>query len=160
MVIDYIPQKVSNTWESNLRWQCQVSDLSIKLNRDNVFLFKIRKYVSPKILRSIYFAIFKFHLSYCSLVWAQNCRTIQQIVNLQKKGWTVWIINFQPRNFHTSVLFKESSILKFQDKICSGNILFVSKPVSNLTLSVFNNGLTFLRINITLKPQVLDKVTL
>ena len=35
----------------NLNWQCQVNDLSIKLNRANALLFKIRKYVSPKILR-------------------------------------------------------------------------------------------------------------
>ena len=53
--------------DANLNWQCQVNDLSVKLNRANVLLFKIRKYVSPKILRSIYFAIFKSHLSYCSL---------------------------------------------------------------------------------------------
>ena len=62
--------------DANLNWQCQVNDLSVKLNRANVLLFKIRKYVSPKILRSIYFAIFKSHLSYCSLVWVQNLRTI------------------------------------------------------------------------------------
>ena len=62
--------------DANLNWQCQVNDLSVKLNRANVLLFKIRKYVSPKILRSIYFAIFKSHLSYCSLVWVKNFRTI------------------------------------------------------------------------------------
>ena len=37
-------------------WQHHVSDLSIKLNRANALLFKIRKYVSLKILRSIYSA--------------------------------------------------------------------------------------------------------
>ena len=37
--------------DANLNWQCQVNDLSIKLNRPNALLFKIRKYVSPKILR-------------------------------------------------------------------------------------------------------------
>ena len=39
--------------------QYHVSDLSIKLNRANVLLFKIRKYVSLKILSSMYFAIFE-----------------------------------------------------------------------------------------------------
>ena len=37
--------------DANLNWQCQVNDLSIKLNRANALLFKISKYVSPKILR-------------------------------------------------------------------------------------------------------------
>ena len=85
---------------------CQVNELSVKLNRAIVLLFKIRKYVSPKILRSIYFAIFESHISYCSLVWPQNFRIIQQIVNLQNKA--LRIINFQPRNFITSPLFKQN----------------------------------------------------
>ena len=48
------------------------------------------------------------------------------------------IINFQPRNFHTSPLFKQDSILKFQDKVCLENILFVSKSLNNLSPSIFN----------------------
>ena len=42
--------------DASLSWQCQVYDLSIKLNR-------AKKHASPKILRFIYFAIFKSHLS-------------------------------------------------------------------------------------------------
>ena len=99
------------------------------------------KYVSLKILRFIYFAIFDSYLSYCCLVWAQNCSTIQQIIILQKKA--IRIINFQPRNFHTSPLFKQNSILKFQDKICLENILFISKSLNNLSPSVFNTWFSF-----------------
>ena len=39
------------------------------------------------------------------------------------------VMNFQPNSFHTSSLFKQSSILKFQDKICLENILFVSNDL-------------------------------
>ena len=94
-----------------------------------------------KILRSIYFAIFDSYLSYCCLVWAQNCSTIQRIIIFQKK--VIRIINFQPRNFHTSPLFKQNSILKFEDKICIENILFISKTLHNLLLSVFNTWFSF-----------------
>ena len=59
----------------NLSWQYHVNDLSIKPNRANALLFKLRKYVSLQILRSIYFAIFDSYLSYCCLVWTQNCNT-------------------------------------------------------------------------------------
>ena len=100
--------------DANLTWQHHVNDLSTKLNRANSLLFKMRKYVSLKILRSIYFATFDSYLSYCCLVWAQNFSTIQRIIILQKR--VVRIINFQPRNFHTSPLFKQNSILKFQIK--------------------------------------------
>ena len=40
--------------DANLTWQHHVNDLSTKLNRANALLFKMRKYVSLKILRSIY----------------------------------------------------------------------------------------------------------
>ena len=97
--------------DTNLSWQYHVNDLSIKLNRANALLFKMRKYVSLKILRSIYFAIFDFYLSYCCLAWAQNFSTIQRIIILQKKA--IRIISFKLRNSHASPLFKQNSILKF-----------------------------------------------
>ena len=89
----------------------------------------------------MFFVIFDSYLSYCCLVWAQNCSTIQRITILQKKA--IRIINLQPRNFHTSALFKQNSILKFQDKICLENILFVSKSLNNLSPSVFNTWFSF-----------------
>ena len=127
--------------DTNLSWQYHVNDLSIKLNRANALLSKIRKFVCLKKLRSIYFAIFDSYLSYCCLVWAQNYSTIQRIIILQKKA--IRIINLQPRNFHTSPLFKQNSILKFQDKICIENILFVSKSLNNLSPSIFNTWFSF-----------------
>ena len=72
--------------DTTLSWQYHVNDLSIKLNRAIALLFKMRKYVSFKILRFIYFAIFDSYLSYCCHVWAQNRRTIQRILILQKKA--------------------------------------------------------------------------
>ena len=135
-------------------WQHHVNDLSIKLNRDYALLFKMRKFVSLKVLRHIYFAIFDCYLSYCCLVWAQNFSTSQQILILQKKA--VRIINFQPRNSHTSPLFKQNSILKFQDKICLENILFVSKSLNNLSPSILMHGLVFPQTNssITMKLKL------
>ena len=96
--------------DTNLSWQYHVNNLSIKLKRANALLFKMRNYVSLKILKSIYFAIFDSYLSYCCLAWAQNCSTIQRIIILQQKA--IRSINFQPRNLHTSPLFKQNSILK------------------------------------------------
>ena len=95
----------------------------------------MRKYVSIKLLRSIYFAFFDSYLSYCRLVWAKNCTFIQRIVILQKKA--IRIINLQPRISRTVPYSNNKSILKFQDKICLENILFVSKSL-NLSPSVFN----------------------
>ena len=69
--------------DTNLSCQYQVNDLSVKLNRVNALLFKIRKYVSPYVSIKIHlFCIFDSYLFYCCLVWAQNCSTIQQINKL------------------------------------------------------------------------------
>ena len=43
---------------TNLTWKDHANDLSIKLNRANTLLFKMRKYVNLKILGPIYFANF------------------------------------------------------------------------------------------------------
>ena len=86
-------KKLGVTIATNLTWQHHVNDLSIKLNRANALLFKMRKYVSPKILRSIYFAIFDSHLSYCCLVWAQNFSSIKQILILLKRLLELLISN-------------------------------------------------------------------
>ena len=79
--------------DTNLRWRYHVNDLSIKLTRADALLFKMRKYVSLKILRSIYFAIFDSYLSYCCVVWAQNCSSIQVIIILQKRLLELLIFN-------------------------------------------------------------------
>ena len=63
--------------DTNLNWEYHVNDLSIKLTRANALLFKMKKYVSLKILRYIYFANFDCYLSYCCLFWTQNCSIIQ-----------------------------------------------------------------------------------
>ena len=65
--------------------QHHINDLSVKLNRGNALLFKIRKFVADEILRSIYFAIFESNLNYCCLVWAQNYNTINSLVFYKKK---------------------------------------------------------------------------
>ena len=111
------------------------------MNRANALLFKIRKFVDEKILRSIYFAVFESNLNYCSLVWAQNYNAINRFVILQKKS--LRIMNLQPRNSHTCPLFRKTSVLKFKDKINLENILFINKSINNLLLSLFNNWFVF-----------------
>ena len=52
--INYLSVKIN----TNLSWQYHVNGLSIKLNRANALLFKMKKYFSLEILISIHFAIF------------------------------------------------------------------------------------------------------
>ena len=122
-------------------WQHHINDLSVKLNRANALLFKIRKFFDDKILRSNYFALFESNLNYDSLVWAQNYNVINRLVILQKK--VLRIINYQSLNSHTSPLFRKAAVLKIKDKINLESILFISKSINNLLHSLFNNCSAF-----------------
>ena len=64
----------------------------------------------------------------------------QNSYNLSKKA--LRIINFKPRNCHTSPLFKENVILKLIDKVHLENILFVNKCINNLLPPIFNDWFT------------------
>ena len=68
-----------------LTWQHHINDLFVKLNRTNALLFKIRKFVDDKILRSTYFAIFESNLNYCSFVWGQHYNAIIAVSFYRKR---------------------------------------------------------------------------
>ena len=65
------------------------------------------------------------------------------------------IINFQPRNFHISPLFKQNSILKFHNKICLKYFIYQQNFYHRKFLI---HGLVFPQINITMKHQLLLRV--
>ena len=100
----------------------------------------MRKYVGLKILRPIYFDIID---SYLSNWFLPGLRIVALFNELWFSKKAVRIINFQPRNSHTSSLLKQNSILKFQDKIWLENILFVTKFLNNLTPSAFSLWFSF-----------------
>ena len=70
--------------DANLTWQHHVNDLTTKLNRANALLFKMRKYVSLKILRSIYFAIFDSYLT--AVLSGLKILALFKEFNFTKKG--------------------------------------------------------------------------
>ena len=78
-----------------LSWQRHINDLSVKLNKANPLLFKIREFVDDKRSRSICFAIFESNLNYCSFVWAQSHNAINRLVLLQEKYLKLWTFNFK-----------------------------------------------------------------
>ena len=49
---------------------------------------------------SIYYPIFDPHLKYGNLYWGQSTNAIKRLTILQKKA--LKLMNFKPRNFHTS----------------------------------------------------------
>ena len=92
-------------------------------------------------MKAIYFAIFDSHINYGNLIWGQNPNSKLRVTTLQKKA--LRIINNQPKNSHSGPLFKQNNILKFEDKILIGNIIFVSESINNLQPPIFKNWFIF-----------------
>ena len=55
------------------------------------------------------------HIDYANVIWAQNFNAVNRVSILQKKALRT--ISFQPRDCHSSPLFKKQNLLKFEDKI-------------------------------------------
>ena len=117
--------------DENLNWKQQISDIAIKLNRENAIICTLRYFIGRKTLKSVYIAIFKPYLCYSSLVCAQNLNSIKRAFVLQKKF--IRIIYFWSHNAHTSPLFRESNILKLPDKIALENCLFINKCFNKIS---------------------------
>ena len=97
--VKYLGTKI----DENLTWIDHINDIAIKLNRANAMLFKVREFVNMKIIKSIYYATFDYHLNYANTVWSQNRSSMNRLIMLQKKA--LQIMSFECRNPQSNPLF-------------------------------------------------------
>ena len=130
--------------DSNLNWNFNTKILAAKLSRSIGMLAKVRHYVDSDTLKSIYYAIFHSHLSYGSIIWAQNSnnRNVKRIMRLQKKA--VRIIKFNHFREHADPIFKQLGILKFVDDIDVQNMLLVSDSLNSRLPTILNKMYNFI----------------
>ena len=62
--VKYLEVKI----DQHLTWKPHVDGISVKLNKENAMLSKIRYFVDQKTLKAIYHVIFESHLYYSPLV--------------------------------------------------------------------------------------------
>ena len=99
--------------DENFSWDYHISELSKKLSRANGIIMKLR-HAPQSTLISVYYAIFYSHLNYGCSVWSLTTSYNLDTINvLQKK--CIRSINFAPCNSHTTPLFAETKLLKFED---------------------------------------------
>ena len=73
--------------DQHLSWDQHLKMLKQKLSRANGLLAKVRYYLSPKLLRTLYFSIFESHLRYGCQIWGQHSNhNLNDIANLQRKA--------------------------------------------------------------------------
>ena len=114
-----------------------------KLNRANGILSRSRHYVSPNILKKIYYAIFSSHLTHGSQIWGQSINSYEHKISIIRKN-AVRIITFVEFNAHTYPIFKKLKILKIKDHINLQNCLLVYDYINNKLPKSFNN--TFIKL--------------
>ena len=130
--------------DEDLSWKKHVNITSLKLHRANGALAKLRHYVSPSILTTIYYSLFHSHMFYACQVWGQSKNSItNRIFTLQKSAMR--IMSFESRRSHSDPLFHNYGILKFFDMVQSQNIVFMHK--------LLNNVPSDLRITFSLLPS-------
>ena len=100
-------------------------------------LNKLRKLLSTDILRSIYYAICDSHLNQGCLAWGPNTNAIKRLIILLKK--TLRLMDFKPRNVHTSLLHLRLNILKlpekmFQKIVYQGHVWDMHQPYNRIRL--------------------------
>ena len=123
--------------DSTLSGGFHCEQLSKKLSRANGMLSKIRHYVPPGELKSIYHAIFSSHMIYGSQVWGQSITVhTERIFRLQRKAMR--IIQFADFQAPSDPIFKNKSILKLEDFIHLQNCLFVYDAIKNTTPDSFH----------------------
>ena len=79
--------------DKNLSWEKHINVTSLKRRRANGALAKLRHYVSPSILTTVYYSLFHSHIFYACQVWGKNKNSItNRIFILQKKCHENYVI--------------------------------------------------------------------
>ena len=124
--------------DPHLEWKHQVTELAKKLSIAVGLLSKIRHYVDPTTLRSLYFSLFHSSLSYGCMVWGiANKMVLDKISRLQKRA--IRIITFSDYKEPTSPLFKKLGIIKIRDVIKLKQYEFIHDWKNNKLPCVFHN---------------------
>jgi hypothetical protein len=103
---DFLGLTISET----LSWKCHSDKIATKISKYSGILCKIKHYVPPYILRTLYCSMIQSHFTYCILSWGFECKRVEKI---QKK--CIRTICNAKYNDHTEPLFKCTQLLKISD---------------------------------------------
>ena len=127
-----------------LKWNHHIDVIAPKLSRACGMLMKIRHFVPPSTLLSIYYGIFSSILTY-------GCQVINQMQNIHTnrlqriQDRAVRIINFAKYNDHRDPLYFKLKILKIRENVHLLNFLFVHDCINKNIPEAFQNS--FVSVN-------------
>ena len=127
--------------DETLNFKSHIDSLKTLLRWANCLLSKIRHYVYKDLLRTIYYALFDFHLRYSCQIWGQ-CQT-QSLYNLEVlKNKALCILNFWGPPEKSQPLYKISKIFKLKDLVRLYNLQFVQNHLNDFLSNNFLNYFT------------------
>ena len=136
--------------DSTLSWKDHIFNITRKLSRAIGILYKLRPFVTTKIMKNIYYALVYSHLVYAIEVWGSACVThMTKILTLQKRA--IRLITYKDQFptipgplYPSEPLFLKLSFLKVEDIF----ILQVSKFVHKcINFDIINNFANWFKLN-------------
>ena len=125
--------------DEDLTFKNHMDTMKLKLNRVNGLLAKLRHYVNPTLLRTIYCTIFEAHLRYGCQLWEQaQTQVLQNIAKIQNKA--LRILNFKNPWEPIEEIYKESKSFKLKDIVTISNLKFVYDQMNKILPRVFEKN--------------------
>ena len=122
------------TINENLSWKPHVDKIANKLSKYSGVLSRLKHFLPPYILKTIYCSIVQSNLNYSLLVWGYDCK---RLVILQKK--IIRIICCSKYNSHTEPLFKKLGLLNITDMMKHNALKFYYKLKKGKVPAYFEN---------------------
>jgi hypothetical protein len=113
-------------FDENLDFKYHINTISNKLSRALYSLRTVKKILTSKALKTLYYSLFHCHLTYAIEIWSSTSPSfLQPLITKQKAA--IQIIAKKKYNDHTEPLFKSLSIPPLPDLITLFNLkLFYS----------------------------------
>ena len=121
------------TIDSALTFEEHFAQCHAKLLKSSVIIRLLSRYLPTECLRTLYFAYFHSHLTYCLLAWYPllSKRNQNALFILQKR--LVRAINNAPYTQHCMPLFKKCKIATIQDHLKIENVKLMYRIVNDLS---------------------------
>ena len=121
------------TLNDNLIWHNHINKVANKISRNIGLLYKLKHFLPPFVLRTLYCSLILAHLNYGNLIWGTNTA---RILKLQKKA--IRVISNCKYNAHTA-LFKSLQLLYITDIYKLNSLKFYYKYIQGTLPSYFHS---------------------
>ena len=139
--------------DENLKFKSHISKLSGVISRHIGIIGRARYLLNPKLLMLLYGALILPYLTYCACIWGSNYpTTLHPVIVAQKRA--VRLIAGVPARTHTSTLFRDLKILKFNDLVQNQVIHILHDFLrGKLPLAIAEKFTLYTPIRLTRTPQ-------